>query len=175
MRSVESVAMGFAAVLAVMSGCSEDPASNGAGRDDGGHERWSPVAAEVVLPGGHTVSLQTAGTGTGDGAKTSSSRCWRVSEAAGDGTEIATSSACHGLAATAASRVFGVVVVASSCPGSASVRLENLPNYPIVREVFDGMFIVPPAVLPDEADTITYSCLDDNGGAGGPVTLDIAD
>ncbi|NGM12603.1 hypothetical protein O3597_23110 [Verrucosispora sp. WMMA2044] len=142
---------------------------------DGGQERWSAVVASVDLPGGREVSLQTAAGGTEQETKVGSSRCWRISEVADDGTEIATTSACHGLGTTAAARVFGVVVVASPCRTQVSVKVDHPSDLPVVRDVFDGFFLVPPALVSELDDMITFSCLDESGGAGEPMTLDVVD
>ncbi|BCJ67022.1 hypothetical protein [Polymorphospora rubra] len=137
---------------------------------------WPAPVASVQLERGSTALLHVAsGTEGADAAdpKAASSRCWRVAESRND-AETAAVSACHGQDAIAASRALGVVVVVSACAAPTSVRLESVAGNPTINEVFDGVFLVPPSMVGDDATTISFSCVDDAGPVSEAVTLEIA-
>lgn len=133
---------------------------------------WSQKMTSIKLANGRTVSLQIAH----DVAKSTggSSRCWRLVESQDDGSQVAATSACHARPATAASRVFGAVVVVSACTSSSAASIHGTPNPTTVRDLFDGIFLAPPSSVSEHANALTYSCTDSSGASGQPIELQIA-
>ncbi|MFI7214348.1 hypothetical protein ACIBP4_19920 [Micromonospora maritima] len=168
MGSIRGLAVGFALATGLLVACDD-----GRGRDDArGRDEvpagetagdWSAPVTTVSAPTGRTVALRTG-----------PPRCWRVSEVRSDGTETGAVSACHGPPATAASRVFGVVVVVSACSGATPVAVGEPPRRTVVEDVSDGIFLVPPGLLPADARAVTYACRTGASDDGPPATVDIA-
>jgi hypothetical protein len=154
------------ASLSLATGCggqATQPASTPAS------EAWSTPVTSVQLPTGSRVSLQITRSDAKSGAV---SRCWRVTEST-QGHERGSTSACHAQTANAAARVFGTVVVVSSCTTSSGVTIAGSQGKVTQRDVFDGMFLVTPGALPVDAKTITYSCIGPDGQEGQAVELRI--
>ncbi|SBT65478.1 hypothetical protein GA0070622_2473 [Micromonospora sediminicola] len=162
MGGARGLTAGFALVLGLLVAC-DDGRGRGDARVDDVAVDWSTPVTTVSAPTGHTVALRTGPPG-----------CWRVSEVRSDGTETGAVSACHGLPATAASRVLGVVVVVTGCSGAPSVAVGDAAQWTVVEDVSDGIFLVPPGLLPADAPALTYACRTATGEDGSPVTVDVA-
>lgn len=161
-----------ATALGLLSGCS--PALPDAPRPAKDERIWKKSPGETRNSNGNLVVLET---GAGDASSSSRphSRCWRLSEVDPQGTEIATTSACHLAGDAAASRIFGAVVVATSCRDSIPVRIENVAGRPVLPGNSEGIFLLSEQLAPPSLEEVVYRCSGKEDGAEPTLSVEIVE